>query len=58
MSLLDYKDGSSFEILVHKPDSVLILPQIRASSISLERVIGHISEKFSEGEVEDLKSVQ
>lgn len=58
MSLLDYKDGSSFEILVHRPDRILILPQIRVSSISLERIIGHISEKFSEGEVEDLKSVQ
>ena len=50
MSLLDYKDGSSFEILVHEPNKIVILPQIRASSVSLERVIGHISEKFGEGD--------
>ena len=56
MSLLDYKDGSSFEILVHEPNRIVILPQIRATSVSLERVIGHIAEEFSEGEVVDLKA--
>ena len=55
MSLLDYRDGSSFEILVHEPDKILILPQIRASSISLEQIVSHIAEKFNEGEVIDLK---
>jgi len=58
MSLLDYRDGSSFEILVHEPDKALILPQIRTSSIALERIIGYINEKFSEGEVVDLKDIQ
>lgn len=58
MSLLDYKDGSSFEILVHEPNKIVILPQIRATSVSLERVIGHIAEEFSEGEVVDLQTSQ
>ncbi|MBC8488450.1 MAG: hypothetical protein H8D45_20675 [Bacteroidetes bacterium] len=40
MSLLDYKDGSSFEILVHESDKIVIFPQIRASEISLEKVVG------------------
>lgn len=55
MSLLDYRDGSSFEILVHEADKILIYPQIRASSISLEQIVSHISERFNEGEVVDLK---
>lgn len=55
MSLLDYRDGSSFEILVHEPDKILIFPQIRASSISLEQIVSHIAERFNEGEVIDLK---
>lgn len=57
MSLLDYRDGSSFEILVHEPDKIMILPQIRASSISLEHIVSHIAERFNEGEVIDLKDV-
>lgn len=51
MSLVDHMDGSTFEIWVVSPDTVTIVPQLRATRASLSRLIAHIFEAFQEGKV-------
>ena len=51
MSLVDHMDGSTFEIWVMSPDTITIVPQLRATQASLFRLIDHIFERFQEGEV-------
>ena len=53
MSLVDHMDGSAFEIWVMTPDEITIVPQLRATQASLSRLVGHIFEKFQEGDVLD-----
>ena len=53
MSLVDHMDGSTFEIWVMSPDEITIVPQLRATQASLSRLIGHIFEKFQEGDILD-----
>lgn len=53
-SLLDYSDGSSYEIWVTDPSSILIMPKRRATVQSFGRVCDHICDNFEEGEVRDL----
>jgi antitoxin component of MazEF toxin-antitoxin module len=50
-SLVDYSDGSSYDVWVTNNTSVLIVPKRRASAASLERVCNHICEEFEEGHV-------
>lgn len=51
MSLVDHMDGSTFEIWVMSPDTITIVPQLRATQASLSRLVAHIFEKFQEGKV-------
>jgi len=51
-SMLDYLDGSSYEIWVVTGNKVHIIPQIRASDASLARLVNHIFEFFKEGSIE------
>jgi hypothetical protein len=51
--LLDYADGSTYDIWVATPTSILIIPKRKATTESIERVCNHICEEFEEGEVEE-----
>ena len=51
MSLVDHMDGSTFGIWVMSPDTITIVPQLRATQASLSRLVAHIFEKFQEGRV-------
>lgn len=53
-SLIDYKDGSTYRIWVLSEDTITIVPQMRATVASLERIINHIGESFLEGDVSEL----
>lgn len=53
MSLVDYLDGSSFDIWVLSTQQILIAPQMRATHTSIARLTNHIFERFGEGSVED-----
>ncbi len=57
LSLADYSDGSSYQVLVLSKDKITIVPQI-ISEGSLSKLITYIFEKFREGEVigEDIGS--
>jgi len=52
-SLIDYADGSSYEIWVTTPTSILLLPKRKATTGSIERVCDFICDKFQEGEIKD-----
>jgi len=49
VSLIDFFDGSSFDIFATSPNSVTIIPQVDASAFSLNRLCNHIFENFREG---------
>lgn len=49
VSLIDFFDGSSFDIFATGPNSISIIPQVDASAFSLNRLCNHIFENFREG---------
>lgn len=49
VSLIDFFDGSSFDIFATTPSAVTIIPQVGASAFSLNRLCNHIFENFREG---------
>lgn len=49
LSLVDYIDGSSYEIWIIDEEKLIIIPQIKASFNSLSRLCEHISRDFLEG---------
>ena len=53
MSLVDFLDGSTFDIWVASEDRITIVPQLKANHASIARVINHIFERFGEGRVEE-----
>ena len=52
-SLVDYTDGSSFDILVSTADRITIVPQLSATHAAIARLVNHIFERFAEGRVEE-----
>lgn len=53
MSLVDYLDGSSFNIWVLSDGAITIVPQIRATRTAIARLTDHILERFREGHVKE-----
>lgn len=53
MSVVDLEDGSAFKIWIMSPDEITIVPQARATQASLSRLIGHIFERFQEGDIRE-----
>jgi hypothetical protein len=51
VSLIDFLDGSSFDIFATSPNSVSIFPQVDSSAFSLNRLCNHIFENFREGAI-------
>lgn len=51
VSLIDFFDGSSFDIFATSPGVVTIIPQVGASAFSMNRLCNHIFESFREGRV-------
>ena len=54
MSLVDYMDGSSYEIWVVSQEKIIIIPQLRSTFKSISRLCEHVMKKFQEGELEEL----
>lgn len=55
MSIVDYVDGSSYDIWIVSADKLIIVPQIRATFNSLSRLCEHILKRFLEGDISELK---
>lgn len=58
LSILDFVDGSSCDVLVTEPDEVTLVPSYRGSRNSLMRVSEQISREFDEGSITDLGEPQ
>ena len=53
MFLVDFRDGSSFDIWVVSDGEVTIVPQIRATTAAVARLTAHIMKGFKEGRVRE-----
>lgn len=53
LSLVDYLDGSSFDIWVLSSNRITVVPQLRASEASVARLMNHIFERFREGDIKE-----
>jgi hypothetical protein len=52
-TLVDYTDGSSYEVICCSDSALLVVPQYRATAQSLDRLCEQILTGFREGEVVD-----
>lgn len=53
MSVVDYQDGSSFDIIVHSEDQIKVVPQMRGNPASISRIVNSIFQNFGEGRVKE-----
>ena len=58
ISLIDYRDGSSYDIWVLSKDRMAIIPQFSVSNASMRRLVNHIFERVHEGKVEKYEEIQ
>jgi hypothetical protein len=56
--MLDYLDGSSYDVWVLATDRLVIIPQFSASMASFSRLVNHIFERIHEGKVEKYEPIQ
>ncbi len=54
-SVVDFLDGSSYDLWVLSQNKIIIVPQLRATYSSINRICDHIFRKFSEGEVKEFE---
>lgn len=54
-SLIDYADGSNFDIWVTRQDGILIMPKRKGTHRSMQRVCDRICDQFEEGDVRDFQ---
>lgn len=53
-SLVDYATGSSYVLWITDNAAIKIVPELRATPGSLERICNHITEHFAEGEIGEI----
>lgn len=58
LSLLDYLDGSSYDLWVVSQNRLIIYPQFSASTASMNRIVNHIYERIREGVIEEFKDIE
>jgi hypothetical protein len=56
-SVVDFTDGSSYEVWVLSENRIIVTPQFRATVSSIGRVCDHILSSFEEGDVKDFQEV-
>jgi hypothetical protein len=55
MSLIDYLDGSTFDIWAVEENRLVIVPQMKASIPAVKRLINHIFDNYAEGQMADFE---
>ena len=53
ISIMDYIDGSSFDVMISNSDRLMIIPQLKASAFSIKRLVNHIFDFYAEGKIRD-----
>jgi hypothetical protein len=56
ISMMDYTDGSAYDLFILESTRVLLVPQVRATPSSLNRLLSGIFSHYPEGEVVDVAS--
>lgn len=56
LSLVDNIDYSSADVWVLSQNEILVVPQMRASSAALRRIVNHIFEDFREGKISEFQA--
>ena len=57
-SLVDYKDGSSYDLWVLTQNRLIIIPRFEASMASMSRLVNHLFERIGEGQVEKFEEIK
>jgi len=55
LSVIDYFDGSTFDLWVLNSSQLFIVPQMRGSVFSIKRLINHIFDTYGEGDIKDYR---
>lgn len=53
LSVIDYYDGSSFDLYVLSASKLFIVPQMKGTVASIKRLINHIFDTYAEGVIKD-----
>lgn len=53
ISLIDYFDGSSYDMWVLNNNEIIIVPQMKGTVASIKRIVNHIFDTFAEGEIKE-----
>jgi hypothetical protein len=51
MAVIDYFDGSTFDLWVLNPSQLVIVPQLKGSIPAIKRLINHIFDAYAEGRI-------
>lgn len=57
LAVMDYSDGSAFDIWVLNPSEILIVPQFKSTVPAIKRVISCVFENYAEGTIRDYPTV-
>jgi hypothetical protein len=58
LSLIDYRDGSTFDLWVLNPRELIIVPQLKGTVSAIRRLVSHVFDNYAEGQVEDFQLVR
>lgn len=53
LSVIDYLDGSTFDLWVLKSNELVIAPQLRGSYGAIKRLINHVFDTYAEGDIKE-----
>ena len=56
MSVVDYSDGSTFDLWVLNSNELVIIPQLKSSIQAMKRLISCVFDNYAEGEIKDFHS--
>ena len=57
LSVLDYWDGSVFDVWVLSADKIVIIPQLKGTMPAIKRLVNHIFDNYAEGEIKDYEVI-
>ena len=58
LSVIDYFDGSTFDLWVLNPRELIIVPQLKGTVSSIRRLVSHVFDNYAEGYIEDFQAVR
>jgi len=58
LSVIDYYDGSTFDLWVLNPRELIIVPQLKGTVSAIRRLVSHVFDNYAEGYIEDFRAVR